>query len=224
MKKIIAVITLALLSLSILVGCAASVGVDYVNECYARSYPYRIEVSSVQQVGGTTLECKTVMVRGLIGSDFVAKKIVDGEEMRSLEEGSGKQVYDYVKVSKEETWFRASEGVSYDKGKTWDVAGENFFPDKGKLSLGLESRYLKDAVYEDGIMDFVISAADTEAVFGASGKVDSDVRGRIETAGGFVTSVEFSWVEAANFKTGVDTMTVTIKADYIYDQQNVTFN
>ena len=224
MKKIIAVITLALLSLSLLAGCAASVGVDYVNECYDRSYPYKIVVSSTQQFGSTTLECKTELVRGLIGSDFVAKKIIDGEQMRPIDEGSGKQVYDYVKVTREEIWFRASEGVSYDKGKSWDTSGVNIFPDKGQISLGLEARYLRNAVYEDGVFEFTVAANDTEAVFGKAGKVDADVRGRIETAGGVVTSVELSWVEAANFRTGVDTMTVTMVAEYVYDQQNVSFN
>lgn len=229
MKRIIALILVALLSLSFLVSCGTSVqNIDAVLECYSRSYPHKITIESSQQFGSQTLLNTTVYIRGAVGSDFAAKKIVSGEAMRSIEDGSGKKVYGPIEEFDEELWYRNSKGLSDNKGKSWDENGTNFFPTQGSFALNLEPALLSNSAYTgdsaNGKLTFVVRSANTERFFGEGGHVDTDVSVSITTAGGMVSEVVISWVIPANLVTGVDTLTVNIKSVYEYDQQRISFD
>ena len=229
MKKIIAFLLIAVLAVSLLASCDMVAGsgksdIETVSACYARSYPHKIVVESTQQVASQNLVSVTEIVRGMIGTDFVAKAIVNGEQLRSVEDGSGKKVYGHVETLKSETWFRVGKGTSEDKGETWDAEGVNFFPEKGAMALDLNADLMADVKFENGTLTFKVLKANTEAFFGEGVAVDADVSVALATAGGVVNRVTMDWVEEANLATGVDLMTVRIVADYIYDQQRVSMD
>ena len=231
MKKIIALILLVVLSVSLLAGCemgnAAKTETEWVLDCYARSYPHLIKVNSTQQFGGNVLNSETVLVRGSVGGDFVACMTVHGEQMRSIQDGSGKEVYGPIEELDSETWFRMNVGTSTDK-VTWDPEGKNFFPAQGSFALPVNASYLKNAKYvgtqNDGTLTFTVAKADTAKFFGEDGKVDADVNVTVITGGGNVTAVEMSWTLPANTATGVETMTVSIKTQYNYTQQKISLD
>lgn len=226
MKKIISLALLLVTAVMLLAGCkaAAKKDIDKIKECYDRSYPHKIVVESTQQFGAQSLLSTTELTRGTIGADFVAKKKINLEQLRSIEDGSGVDVYTYVETIKEEHWFRVGVGVSSDKGTTWDPEAENFFPDKGAFALNLDVSLMDDVEYDDGVMTFTVTKDNTKSFFGPDTTITEDAKVEIHTGGGFVTSVLVSWVKPENMATGVEMTTVTIKADYFYDQQNITFD
>ena len=225
MKKIIAFSLMIVTVLSLLAGCKKSTkGVSEVNDCYARSYPHKIVVETTQQFGSKTLASTTEVTRGIVGSDFVAKKKVSQERLRSIEDGSGVDVYGPVETINEEYWYREGKGLSSDKGKTWIEAGENFFPEKGKIAINLNTDLMDDISYANGTLSFTVAKSNTKAFFGEGAAITEPVSVKIYTAGGVVTSVEMSWVEPENTVTGVEMTTVKVKSEYIYDQQNITLN
>lgn len=226
MKKIISLALLLVTTVLLLAGCklASKKDIDKINECYNRSYPHKIVVESTQQFGAQSLLSTTELTRGTIGADFVAKKKSNLEQLRSVEDGSGVDVYTYVETVREELWFRVGVGVSSDKGTTWDAEGENFFPDKGAFALNLDVSLMDDIDYEDGVMTFTVEKENTKSFFGPETSITEDAKVEIHTGGGFVTSVIVSWVKPENMATGVEMTTVSIKADYYYDQQNITFD
>lgn len=226
MKKIISLVLLAVTAVLLLVGCSKSneKEIDKIRECYDRSYPHKIVVESTQQFGAQSLVSTTELTRGSIGSDFVAKKKSNLEQLRSIEDGSGVDVYTYVETVREELWFRVGVGVSADKGKTWDAEGENFFPDKGAFALNLDGELMEDVEYDDGNMSFTVPKDKTKAFFGEGTAITEDAKVKITTGGGFITEITISWVKPENMATGVEMTTVNIKAVYIYDQQNITFD
>ena len=230
MKKIIALLLLAVLSVSLLAGCtggSAETEIEWVLDCYERSYPHLIRVESTQQFGATVLTGETVIARGSVGGDFVAYMTVDGEQMRSIQDGSGKVVYGPVEDLESETWFRMNYGTSTDK-VNWDPEGTNFFPKQGSFALPLEADYLKNAKYvgtqNDGTLTFTVGKDDTAKFFGEDGKVDSDVNVEITTGGGNVTAVKITWTIPANTSAGVELMNVTIKTQYDYTQQKISLD
>ena len=226
MKKIISLLLLLTTAALLLVGCVggSEKDIEKVNACYERSYPHKIVVSSTQQYGSQILTGKTELVRGTIGSDFVAKKKVELEQLRSIEDGSGVDVFGPIEKIKEELWFRVGVGVSSDKGETWDAEGENFFPDKGAFALNLDADLMEDVVYEDDKMTFKVLKANTKAFFGEDTAITEDAVVTIKMGGGLITQVSVTWVEPENYATGVELTTVSIVAEYIYDQQNITFD
>lgn len=225
MKRIISLLLLLATVAMLFASCSrASKDIDKIKECYDRSYPHKIVVTSTQQFGAQSLLSTTEMVRGTIGSDFVAKQKTTREQLRSIEAGSGIDVYGPIETIKEEVWFRVGLGTTTDKGANWDEAGENFFPDKGVIALNLDTDLMDDVVYEDDKMTFKVAKANTKAFFGQNTSITEDVSVVIYTGGGFVTGVEVTWVKPENYATGVEMTTVNIKAEYIYDQQNVTFD
>lgn len=195
-----------------------------VVDCYGRSYPHKIVVTSTQQFGAQSLNSTTEITRGTIGSEFVAKKVAVLERLRSIADGSGVDVYGPVETVKEELWFRVGKGLSSDKGETWDAEGENFFPDKGTFALNLNPDLMSDVVYKNGSLSFKVVRANTKAFFGDDTSITGDATVVISTGGGFVTEVRISWSKPENVATGVELTTVSLKASYIYDQQKVTFD
>ena len=226
MKKIISLLLLLATATMLLAGCkrASKKDIEKVNECYNRSYPHKIVVESTQQFGAQSLVSTTELTRGMIGVDFVAKEKVSREQLRSVEDGSGTDVLPYVETVREERWFRVGVGVSTDKGQTWDAAAENFFPSKGVFALNLDSSLMDDVKYNNGTLTFTVTKDNVKNFFGAGFGVIEDVKVEIRTGGGFVTSVLISWVEAQNLSTGVEMVSATIKADYYYDQQKISFD
>ena len=224
MKKIIA-LTLILATVAVLfTGCASSKGVKAINECYERSYPHKIYVKSTQQTDEQTLFSETTLTRGTVGSSFVAKKVAVLESYRSVEDGSGDNVYGPIAVDKTEIWYKEGQGTSTDKGANWDAAGENFFPKKGEIAIEFKESLMKNSTYEGGVLSFTVEKKNTKEFFGNNTTITEDVKVEIVTAGGVVTQVKMSWVEPANAATGVGMTTVEIEATYIYDQQNITLN
>lgn len=225
MKRIIALLLVAVMSLAFLAGCQTTPveKIDEIKSCYANSYPHKIVVESTQQFGNQTLISTTTLMRGAIGNEFAAKMIVDGEQLRSIEDGSGTVVYGHVEELEGEYWYRTGKGLCSD-GSNWDDEGENFFPDKGEIALNLDPALMTNPVYEGNTLSFTVSKANSAKFFGEDGKIDADATVRVTTGGGFVTNVVVSWSIPANFSTGVDTMNVTIESVYIYDQQRISFD
>ena len=224
MKKIIAFTLVLVTALSVLIGCAGNKGIDEINECYARSYPHKIVVESTQQFGSKSLFSITEIVRGKVGADEVSKKVSSLERLRSIEDGSGVDVYGPIETVKEEIWYRDGKGISFDKGNSWDETGVNFFPEKGGIAIDLKEDLMDDVNYEDGKLSFTVAKNNTKAFFGNNTTITEKVTVEIITGGGFVTEVKMSWVEPENTLTGVEMTNVSIKAQYIYDQQNISLD
>ena len=230
MKKIIALILLVVLSASLLASCTtdtAKTEIEWVLDCYERSYPYLITVDSTQQFGGEVLNSETTIVRGSVGGDFLACMTVHGEQLRSIQDGSGKTVEQYVEELDSEIWFRNGYGTSTDK-TNWDAEGENFFPAQGAFALDLKADYIQNAKYtgnkDNGTLTFTVAKADTAKFFGEDGKVDADVNVTVVTGGGNVTAVNITWTIPANTATGVELMNVTVKTVYDYTQQRISLD
>lgn len=231
MKKIIALILLVVLSVSLLVGCvgdnSAKTETEWVLDCYERSYPHRITVDSTQQFGGDVLNSETVIVRGSVGGDFAARMTVHGEQLRSIQDGSGKTVYGPVEELDSEIWFRNGYGTTTDK-TNWDAEGANFFPAQGSFALKLDADYLKNVKYsgtkDAGTLTFTVGKDDTAKFFGEDGKIDADVSVTVVTGGGNVTAVNISWTVPANMNSGVEIMTVNIRTVYDYTLQKISLD
>ncbi len=222
MKKIVSIITLLAIVICTLASCAP--GVDEVISCYNLSYPYKIVVESQQLYGDGGLSSVTTLIRGTTGEDFTALMTVEEKTLRSLEEGSGKVIYDSEKKTNTSKHYREGYGVREkdilgdDEWSEWDDGGVNFFPAKGELGLTLDTSVMTDIKYENNVLSFKVKAGEATKVFGADSDIQSDVNVTITTDGAVVLGVTVDYVVPADSESGSEEMTVSVKATYSYSK------
>ncbi len=223
MKRIIAALLTLILAVGVLVGCDDNKEIDLspFEACYALSNPDKIVVVSVQAFDTMALENKTTITKGKIGDVDAAVMTVKGEQMRSVEDGSGQIVYGPVEEIDVTKWYRSDMGVSEDLGETWDAEAPSFAPAQGEIAIDLDIANLSDVVVDGNKLTFVVKAENTIKVFGADADIASDVSVEILTDGAVVTNVSMSWVIPYNGETGVERTTVTVNAVYYYDLQQI---
>ncbi len=217
MKRIIAFTLVLVLGVCLLAGCAGSAARD-INACYERSHPDKIVVVSTQAFADKVLENTTTLVRGTLkNGSAAATMVVEGEKMRTVEDGSGEIVYGPIEEIDIKKMYVEGQGV-YENG-AWDADATSFFPAKGELSLNLQASAMRSVKRDGNAYSFVIPAGKTANIFGEGAEIASDVAVEIVTDGAFVTNVNMSWIVPINLSTGVDQTTVTISTTYYYDLQ-----
>ncbi len=222
MKKIIAALLTLVLALGVLVGCNdGAADLSAFDACYASSDPDKIVVVSTQAFDTMALEYKTTITKGKIGDVDAAVMTVQGEKMRTVEDGSAEIVYGPIEEIDITKWYRSDMGVSEDRGETWDSEAESFAPARGDIALKLDPALLEDIVIDGNKLTFTVSEDNSAAVFGDLAEVDSDISVEIITDGAVVTNVRMSWVVPFNGDTGVERTTVTINTTYYYDLQQL---
>lgn len=217
MKKIVALLLVVILAVS-LVGCTGSKeAIEKVTKCYSVSYPDKIVVVSTQAFGNEILENTTIITHGKVDGVNAATMTVKGEQMRTVESGSGMIVYGPIEELNITKWYKEGVGVSEDLGTTWDSDAESFVPES--ISIELRESAMSDIVYEDNKLTFTVAADKTADFFGEGAAVGAKVTVEIVTDGAVVTNVTMSWVLPVNTDTGVEQTTVTVKTSYYYDIQ-----
>ena len=222
MKKIVSLLLVLVLAVAVLASCQ-SVDVSAFDECYARSYPHVITVETEQVFGNKSLVSEKTLQRGYVGEDFFAKETYVGQEFRSIEDGSGVNVYEPIADINTVRWYRENMGVSEDKGKTWDSAAASFFPAKGGFALNLDTSVMEDVVIDGNTLTFTVAASNTKTVFGEDTTIASDVDITVKTDGAVVTNCIVEYVVPAA-DSGVDEVSVKVSATYIYSQQEISLD
>lgn len=222
MKKLFALLLILTLSVLLLASCAS--GVDEVKAAYANSAPSKITVISSESFGSNHLQLTTTIHEGALASgEIAAIKTVKGQRFRSIEEGSGDYIYDYIEDVDTSEWYRATKGTSSDKGKHWDYEGESFIPAAGLIAINLDASLLQNVEYDGKTLTFTVKAANASKVF-SDELVDvvADISCKIVVEGAEVSSIEMGWtVPAAQSGVGED-IVVSIKATYEYVSEFVT--
>lgn len=221
MKRIIAALLTIVLALGVLAGCGGVADLSAFDACYASSDPDKIVVVSTQAFDTMALENRTVITKGKIGDVDAATMTVNGEKMRSVEDGSGQNVYGPIEKIDIVKWYRSDMGVSEDKGVTWNADAESFVPAKGEFALNLDPTLLENIVIDGNKLTFIVKPENSVKVFGELANVENDISVEIVTDGAVVTNVRISWVVPYNGTSGVDTTTVTINTSYYYDLQQL---
>ncbi len=220
MKKLISLLLVIVVCAAMLSSCAADV--DIVTECYRRSNPYTITVTSTQQFDNDTLEHKTVLKRGQVGQEHVSVKITEGEKFMSIADGSTEVIYKYIEDEGTTLWWRENLGVSSNKGVSYDAEGEDFFPAQGEIALNLDDNSaMKNIGYESdnltyGKLSFTVPADKTAVVFGENAEIVTDVNVVITTDTAVVKSVVIEYTVPANSSANIEAMFVKIEARYEY--------
>ena len=217
MKRIIAFALVLALGVCLLVGCAGSAIKD-INACYERSHPDKIVVVSSQAFADKVLVNTTTLVRGTLKNGVTAATmVVEGEKMRTVEDGSGEIVYGPIEELDVQKMYVEGQGV-YENG-AWNAEATNFFPAKGEIALDLKASAMRSVKHNGNAYSFVVPAGKAVQIFGEGTDVESDIAVEIVTDGAFVTNVNMSWIVPVNLSTGVDQTTVTISTTYHYDLQ-----
>ena len=223
MKKFIALTLVLALSLFALVGCSS--GIEDVKHAYSNSAPKQIVVVSNYAFGTNLVSMTTTIVEGVLSTGEAAGyKTVVGERFRSLEEGSGNEIVDYIENVDTTEWYRASLGTSSDKGKTWNSEGVSLLPAVGLIAINLDESLLTNMKYSGEEFSFTVKAENAKAVFSDElENLTSDIDCTITIAGAQVTGITVEWVIPASESGAIEEdIEVSIKATYGYDIQPVT--
>lgn len=223
MKRLLAIVLILALSVFALTSCAS--GVDEVKHAYSNSAPKRIVVVSTQSFGTTLLDMTTTIVEGVLETGEAAGyKTVVGDRFRSLEEGSGNEIVEYIENVDTTEWYRASLGTSTDKGRTWNADGTTFLPEVGLIAINLDPSLLTNTKFDGKEFSFTVKAANAAKVFSDElVDVAVDIDCTIVIAGAQVSSIAVSWIVPASESGAIgDEVEVSIVATYGYDIEPVT--
>ena len=224
MKKIIAILLIAVTCLGALVSCGGGNNpVDAVGEMYRNSEPTKVVAKSTLTFGEKKLEANYTLTVGYIDGIKAAVYEATEDKMNEIEDGSGDQIIGPIGSVYTKLWYREDRGVC-DATKTpvkWDSEAQSFVPAKGAVAINLSSRYVNDATYENNTLTFTVPAARTDEVFGGDLAVNADVSVTMIDDGAVVTYIKLSYTLPAN---GNNPETKTdIEVNYTYDLESITF-
>ena len=224
MKKIIAL--LMILALTFLAtACGDGEGdPDYVSEIntmYSVSIPTK-SVSVVKyEFASYTLTDKTTVVSGKVDGTLAAAVMTEEtQRLRTVEDGSGVEVVDFIETVTTVTEYLEGKGTRVTGKKKWDAEGQNFAFTQGSIALGITSDNVKDVKKVDNTYTFIVTPDNTEAVFGEA--IPSTVEVTVIHDGASVVGLKLSYVVAANNEASTPETTVTVDIVYSYDIEKIT--
>lgn len=230
MKKIISIV-LVLVCAFALFSCGkedpTAIALKEINDMYNAISPSKIETVTTEEFGDYTLMSTSTLQMGTIDDSTATVYVCKNQKLRDVKSGSGSEVLDVIEdlgtVTKE---YHEEYGLRENGGK-WDIDGENFAPKTGDIALKLTTQTVKDFVVDakNKSYTFVVTAENTEAVFGHA--ISSDVSVKITSSGADITGVLLTYTiidENEEDNAEYPEIKVTVEAKYSYGNENITIN
>ena len=238
MKKIIALLLIAVLSLSLLVSCGDEpdptptpdggdqptlTNVEKVAAMYANSKPTKVVATTTQTFGNKTLTGSYTLTVGTVDGVEAANYVANYEQMRDVNSGATINIYGPIEAVSEQLDYRKGWGVrSGGPGNRWDKNADSFVPEKGSIALNLVDEILTDVVYENNKLPFKVTKDKTALVLGEANALSVDVLVEIIDDGASITGVSISYVLPADSANNVEETVINISAVYTYDLERIT--
>lgn len=208
---------------------------------YQNSLPTKVTTSTSRTVGNSgaayTLNTSSVLVTGTVSGNAASIYESVYFKLRDVESGSGNTVMSVYQPVKQKLEFIAGKGVreTIDDGlpSGWNPRKTNFAPTKGSIALEINENNIKvnkftiEAEKNLHVMEFTVSKANVETVFGMNGAVPnvdatSDVNVVLTGNGATITSVVITYTVAGT--KDVPVQNVKIEVNYDYSIQNITID
>ncbi len=237
MKRIIALVLAATLCLFALISCGGNTETDDttladVTAMYRNSAPTQTTAVTVQKFADTTFKSTKILSVGTVtdGTGTYDAAIFDNteEEMRSVTEGgASEEILDKIKVAREITLFVDGKGTKKIDPETmkavgrWDPEADMEIPERGAIAVFLDPKVITEYTYENGVLSFVVSAANTLPILGTA--IPADVSVTITNEGAVITGITLVYETAADDENGIAAGSVEIKVTYSYDIVPITY-
>ena len=237
MKKIFALLLIAVLALSLFVSCGDDpaptpdggatednrTDVEKVAAMYANSQPTKVVATTTQTFGNKTLTGSYTLTVGTVDGVEAANYVAEYEQMRDVNSGATINIYGPIEAKTEQLDYRKGWGVrSGGFGNKWDKNAESFVPEKGAIALNLVEENLTDVKYENNKLTFKVTKDKTAAVLGEENALNVDVLIEIVNDGASIIGVTISYVLPADSANNVEETVITISAVYTYDLERIT--
>ena len=223
MKKIIALLMVLVLAFA-MVGCGEDDGgTDYVaeiNTMYSVSLPTK-SVSVVKyQFASYTLTDKTTLVSGKVDGTLAAAVLTkETQRLRTVEEGSGVEILDFIVTDVHVTEYLEGKGTRENRKGRWNADGENFAFTSGSIAIGITNDNVSDVKKVGNTYTFIVTPDNTAAVFGEA--IPSTVEVTVTHDGASIVGLKLSYVVAANAESNTPETTVTVDIVYSYDIEKI---
>ena len=235
MKKIIAIVLVLCCMLSA-VSCNKKKNdenLEKFDDMFASSAPTRAETVVTQKFNnGIELKSVIVLTTGTVDGKIATTLESEVQTLSKIDAST----LNYITTTKTTNWYYEGLGTSTDKGKNWKADGTDFAPKSGTLAMNLLEEYMDSITYSsDETSEKIVikvSAENSAKVlqnFIGEEEFNYDVTITVVSAGERITSVLIEYVvdehmigDESNLVEISDVVT-TIKVDYSYDIQAVTF-
>ena len=231
MKKILAFLMAAILAFSVLamVSCGDNGDgeptkediLESVSRMYSASQPKKTVGKTTQEFGDTVLISTYTLKVGYVNGRRAAVRDIVEQEMRTVTESDdSKVVLAPVKETTEKREYIEGVGLRVNGGN-WRENGDSIIPERGTIALNLDPALINSVSFENNVLVFTVSAANAAAVLDIE-DIYSDLTVTVETDGTVIMAVKIEYVVPADDAVYVEETTVTITAEYTYDNQYIT--
>lgn len=231
MKKILAFLMVAVLAFSVLamVGCGETETneptkeeiLNSVSVMYSASQPKMTVGTTTQSFGDTVLVSSYTLKVGYVGGKRAAVRETVEQEMRTVKESDdSKIVLSPVKETTEKREYIEGEGVRINGG-SWRKNEDSIIPERGHIALNLDPALIENVSFANNTLTFTVDWTNASAVLGVEG-VYSDLTVMIATDGTVIMGISIEYVVPADDELFVEETTVSIVAEYTYDNQSIT--
>jgi hypothetical protein len=222
-KKIIALLLVLTLTFFATACGEEDGGPDYVaeiNRMYSVSVPTK-SVSVVKyEFASYTLTDKTTVVSGKVDGTLTAAVMTEEtQRLQTVEDGSGIEIIDFIKTEVKVTEYLEGKGTRVNRKGRWDAEGQNFAFVAGSIAIAITNDNVNDVKKVGNTYTFVVTAANTAAVFGEA--IPSSVEVTVTHDGASVVGLKLSYVVAANAESSTPETTVTVDIVYSYDIEKI---
>lgn len=164
----------------------------------------------------------TLLVGSVDGSS-VAVYEYTSTSLREVIDGATVEIVGPFTTESHKLEYSAKLGLRTDGGK-WNISGEDFTPVVGANAFNFTAETVTDMIEnkDDKTYSFVVSEANTEAVFGE--EIAADVTVVITHSGADITGVDISYTVLNDRNDDHPELSVTISCSYSYETQEITLD
>ncbi len=226
MKRIVTLLLVMALCIPALFSCdlLGEGPMEKVAAMYKVSEPTKVVAYTTQKVGDLELKSDYSIVTGYVDNAPASVYVYNGQEIRSVEEGGqNEEIKDIIKL--DPIKIEAIEGKgTRTNGGDWNPEGQVWTVGRGRMALNLDKSAVKDIVYKDNVLTFVVPKENAKTVLGETYAADigSDVEITIVDDGAVVTSVKLHYFLNANEAANVVASEMTVEVIYTYDIERIT--
>ena len=225
MKKIICFILILTLGAFVMLSCGGDgeSDADKVSAMFGVSQPTKSVVVTDQIFGTNNLQGVYTVVVGEVDGKEAAVETIEQYRLSTVAEGSGQEIIDHQLLESSKKEYIADKGVRVDGG-AWDASAPSIVPVKGAMALNLDESLIANVKYENKVLTFTVSAANSAAVFGEGNALAADATVTVTNDGVRITGITINYIVAANAESGLQETAVTITATYTYDNEVINID
>ena len=225
MKKIICFILVLALGTFSMIACGGDdegpSDASVVASMFSASQPTKSVVVTEQQFGTNNLKGVYSVVVGTVDGAEAAVEIIEQYRLTTVAEGSGQEILEYELQESNKREYVDGKGVRVNGGK-WDGTAASIIPAKGAMAINLDDSLLGNVKYENKVLTFTVSAANSAAVFGEENAIAADSMVTVTNDGVRITGITITYTLGTDADTGLQETVVTITATYTYDLEPIT--